>query len=192
MDVLFPVFLKLSGRKALVVGGGRMATMRAKQLLAAGAQVTVVAAKAGAELTRFAALGKLQLIVKAFEPGDLSPDYLLVVGATNQAAAQRAIAKSARALRVLCSLVDAPERSDFYTPAVVERGNLKIAICTSGSSPTLSGRLRRRLDEALPASAADWTRAFGHLRQQLLKAFPADPRKRRALTSKLIEKAALE
>ncbi len=85
-----------------------MATMRAKQLLAAGAQVTVVAAKAGAELTRFAALGKLQLIVKAFEPGDLSPDYLLVVGATNQAAAQRAIAKSARALRVLCSLVDAP------------------------------------------------------------------------------------
>lgn len=176
----------------MVVGGGRMATTRAMQLLGAGARVTVVASEAGAELTRLAALRKVQLRLKAFEPGDLNSDYFLVVGATNQAAAQRAIAKSARAMRVLCSLVDAPQRSDFYTPAVVERGDLKIAICSSGSSPTLSGRVRLLLDDALPASAADWTRAFGQLRRRLLKAFPTDPRKRRALTSRFIEKATLE
>jgi len=186
---LYPIFLRLRHHRALIVGGGRMAAVRAKQLLAAGAAVTVISPRLCAELERVAASASIRVLKRKFKHGDISRDYLLVIGATSHPPTQRALAHEARRAGVLYNVVDAPRHSNYYTPAVVERGALKIAICSGGHSPVLSGRLRRLLDDALPQSAGDWTALLGKLRARLKQAFPASMDRRRDLINQFIEQA---
>jgi len=188
-STLYPIFLRLRHRRALIVGGGRMAVVRARQLLAAGAAVTVISPRLCVELERFAASAPIRVLRRKFKRGDISRDYLIVVGATSHPPTQQALANDARQAGVLCNVVDAPRHCTYFTPAVVERGALQIAICSGGQSPVLSGRLRRILDDALPQSASDWTALFGKLRARLKKAFPDSMDRRRELINQFIEQA---
>jgi siroheme synthase-like protein len=188
MSELFPIFLKLRGRAALVVGGGAMAALRVKQLMNAGALVTVIAPAVCVEMESVAKARSINLIRREFGPADLGKGYFIVVGATNDPAVQRSVAEGAERCGILYNIVDAPERCNFFTPAVVERGDLTVAICSEGQSPVLSGRLRRILDEALPKEAGEWTALLGELRERLKEVFPGDLEKRRALINEFIQK----
>ncbi len=178
---LFPIFLRLRGRRVLVVGGGAMATLRARQFLRAGAGVTVVSPRASASLKQLARRGAIIWTRRQFSTKDVTRKYFVVVGATDDPRVQESLAKSAEKLGLLYNVVDAPAHCNFITPALVERGDLKIAICTQGQSPALSGRLRRVIDEALPDSASDWLVVLGRLRRSLKLAFPKDLKKQKAL-----------
>jgi siroheme synthase-like protein len=189
MSDLFPVFLKLRGRAALVVGGGPMAALRVRQLIGVGAKVTVIAPTICGEMESLAKANSLPLIRREFERADLGKGVFLVVGATDDPVVQTAIAEEADRIGILYNVVDNPERCNYYTPAVVDRGSLSIAICSEGQSPVLSGRLRQILDEALPTGAGEWTALLGELREKLKEVFPGDMEKRRALIKEFIEKA---
>lgn len=192
MNELYPIFVRLRNRRTLVVGGGAMATVRVKQLLAAGAAVTVIAPEASDEIERLASEGSLQLIKREFERSDVDQSFFVVIGATNNGPAQQALAEEAERRGLLYNVVDHPEHCNFYTPAVVERGDLKIAICTQGQSPVLSGRVRRELEKALPASAGEFTAMLGDLRKKLKLKIPGNLKRQKELLTEFIDKAGKE
>ncbi len=189
MSELFPIFLKLRGLAALVVGGGSMAAVRVKQLLKAGARVTVIAPEICPEIENAAADGSVSLVRRQFESGDLSKGYFLVVGATDNREVQKTVAAEAASLGVLYNIVDNPQYCNYFTPATVERGGLCIAIGSEGQSPVLAGRLRKILEETLPPDAGEWTALLGELREKLKAVFPDDMEKRKALINEFIERS---
>jgi precorrin-2 dehydrogenase / sirohydrochlorin ferrochelatase len=178
----------LRGRKALVVGGGAMALLRTRQLLSAGAGVTLVAPAALPELRELASDGTIVWHQRAFAPEDVSREFFIVVGASDDRAAHAALAREAEAHGLLYNVVDDVEHCNFYTPAVVERGDLKIAISTNGKSPVLARRLREELEAALPPSASSWLEELGELRHRLKTEIPADIDTRKRIIEDVIER----
>jgi len=167
--IVFPIMVRLQGRKCLVVGAGRVAAAKAAGLLSHGAEVVVVAPKAVAWIREKARSGKLVWRSRAFLSRDVRGAFL-VVAATDSAASNGAVFRACRARRVLCNVVDDPERCDFFYPAVVRRGPLQIAISTSGNSPALAARLRKELERQFPPEWGPFVEHIGKLRKQFLRA----------------------
>lgn len=188
MNDLFPIFLKLNKRCALIVGGGKIAALRATQLIRTGASVTIVAPKVSAEIEGLAKAGSVVLIRRGFERCDLIKRYFIVIGATNDPKVQQAVSEEAERCGIFCNIVDNAGLSNFYTPAVLERGDLKIAISTSGRCPPLAGRLRQYLEEAIPENAADLTEIMGHLRSKLKLEIPGDLARQKKLADDFVAK----
>lgn len=175
--ILFPAFLKLSGRRCLVVGAGPIAQEKIEGLLRAGAAVCVVAPQATRKIQSWARAGKLRWDARKFRSSDLSGAFL-VVAATSSPALHTEIFKQARRRGVLCNVVDDPEHCDFYYGSVVRRGSLQIAISTGGHSPALAQRLRKRLEHEFGAEYEHWLEEIGAARKRLLaKSIPPDRRK---------------
>jgi precorrin-2 dehydrogenase / sirohydrochlorin ferrochelatase len=165
---LFPIFLKLTGRRCLVVGAGEIAESKIHSLLAADAHVIVVAPEAKPSLAEMAQNGHFEWRRREFTVEDLGGVFL-AVAATDQPAVNAAVYRDA---------VDDPPHCDFYFPSTVSRGKLQIAISTSGESPALAQRLRKEIDQQLPADLGPWLDALGELRREVLAAMPAsEPRK---------------
>lgn len=188
MAELFPIFLKLNGRRALVVGGGKMAAVRAKQLISAGAKVTVVSPEVGNEIERLAKAKSVVLVRRGFRRADLSRRYFIVIAATDDPKAQGVVFEASERLGILCNVVDRPASCNFYMPAIVHRGDLKIAISTSGRSPALAGKLRKCLEEAVPENAADLVEIAGRLRSKLRMEIPGDLATQKKLVDDFVEK----
>jgi uroporphyrin-III C-methyltransferase / precorrin-2 dehydrogenase / sirohydrochlorin ferrochelatase len=174
---LFPVFVKLEGRRVLLVGAGPVGEGKVSGLLAAGAAVTVVAPRATPAISELATSGRLQWHQRTFRPDDLD-DVALVVAAVPKDVAS-AIHREARTRGVLCNSVDDVDNCDFYYPAVVTRGDLQIAISTGGHSPALAQRLRIQLEHQFGPEYAEWIRQLGQTRRELFAAeMDAEDRKR--------------
>lgn len=179
MTNLFPMFLKLEGRRCLLVGAGTVAEGKLVSLLAAGADVLVVAPKATDEVRAAARDGKVRWQPREFAPEDLDGIFL-VVAATNSWPVHDLVYHEARKRGVLCNVVDEPPRCDFYYPAVVRRGPLQIAISTGGRSPALAQRLRQELERQFGAEFEEWVERLGSARECLL-ARQIDPARRRRI-----------
>jgi uroporphyrin-III C-methyltransferase / precorrin-2 dehydrogenase / sirohydrochlorin ferrochelatase len=169
---LFPMFLKLAGRRCVVVGAGTIARPKIESLLRAEARVTVIAPQAQAEIEGLAGDAKIEWRRREFVAADLDGAFL-VVAATNRRAVNHAVADAARARNVLCNSVDDPPDCDFYYPSVIERGELQIAISTAGKSPALTQQLREELGAMLPDDIGQWLEALGEQRLRVLAALPA-------------------
>lgn len=163
---LFPLFLKLRGRKCLVVGAGKISEGKIAGLLAAGAKVTVVAPSATDKIQAWRRAKKIVWKKKAYAPGDLR-GALLVVASTSSPKVHRRIFRDAQELGVLCNIVDVPDLCDFYYPSVVRRGELQIAISTAGASPSLAKRLRQRFEREFGPEYAQWLRELRRKRQEI-------------------------
>ncbi len=177
---LFPIFLKLTGRPAVVVGGGHLAESKIASLHAADAQVTVIAPAARESIAEMAANGEVVWHRRAYAPGDLAGSFL-VVAATDDAAVNRAVFAEAEASGVLCNAVDDPPFCDFYFPSVVRRGDLQIAISTAGQSPALAQRLRKEINALLPPDVGDWLTELGNLRREVLQMEPLNEERKELL-----------
>jgi uroporphyrin-III C-methyltransferase/precorrin-2 dehydrogenase/sirohydrochlorin ferrochelatase len=152
----FPIFIRLQGRDALVVGHGEMAAAKRRLLEAAGARVSVAA-----------------------DAPDSCKGYVLVFGASGIDAVDRAVSARARAQGVPVNVVDRPELSDFIMPAVIDRGDVVIAVSTNGASPILSQRVRGWIEDALPARL-DRLAAFARrFRQAVQTRIPVSAARRR-------------
>ena len=159
-DALYPVFLKLAGRRVLLVGGGTVAAAKLEGLLAAGAQVTVVAPeirdgfdKPGVVLHR-----------RRFEEADLDQAWWVVAAAPPEV--NRRVQAAAEARRLFVNAVDDPVHATAYLGGVVRRGDVTIAISTGGRAPALAGLLREALDVWLPANIETWMTAADEARRQ--------------------------
>jgi precorrin-2 dehydrogenase / sirohydrochlorin ferrochelatase len=145
MTARLPILVDVDGRLVVVVGGGRVAERRARELLAAGAVVRVVSPEAGAGLAGLAATGALTVEPRRYRHGDLA-GAALAVAATDDPAVNRRVAADGRDSGVLVNRADAPDEGGFSVPAVLRRGDLTVAVGTAGRAPGLAGAVRRRLE----------------------------------------------
>lgn len=147
---LYPVFLKLVGRRVLVVGGGRVASGRIPALLSAGALVVVVAPEVRAEIAA------LSIVIerRPFRPADLDGAWLVVAAAPPEV--NRCVGAAAEARRVFVNAVDDPRSATAYTAGVLRRSGVTVALSTDGRAPALAGLLREALEAALPEDTAEW------------------------------------
>jgi precorrin-2 dehydrogenase/sirohydrochlorin ferrochelatase len=187
---LFPAFLKLAGRRCLVVGAGPVAEEKIEGLLRAGADVRVVAPEATQRIRDLSRKRKLRWEERAFRAADLSGAFV-VVAATSSPSLHATIYRQARRRGVLCNVVDDPEHCDFYYGSVVRRGELQIAISTAGQSPALAQRLRKQLEQEFGAEYAEWLKELGKIRERLFEK-QLSPERRRALLHRLASEASLK
>jgi precorrin-2 dehydrogenase / sirohydrochlorin ferrochelatase len=190
MSSLFPMFLKLEGKRCLVVGAGNVGAPKIQRLTETGARVQVIALQAREEIEELAREGKISLELRAFDADDLEGKFLAVV-ATASPTLNQAIYSEAQRRRVLCNVVDVPELCDFYYPAVVQRGDLQIAISTNGQSPSLAQKLRQQLERQFGPGYARWVAELGGTRKLVLASSLNAERKRDLLQS-LASREALE
>jgi precorrin-2 dehydrogenase/sirohydrochlorin ferrochelatase len=176
---LFPMFVKLEGRRCLVIGAGTVAETKIESLLAAEASVHVVAPVATPKVREFARQDRIEWTAREYVPGDLGGVFL-VIAATGSPALHDDIYAEAQSRGVLCNAVDEPERCDFYFPAVVRRGELQIAISTGGLSPALAQRLRKELEQQFGPEWEQWVAQLGRTRDEL-KSIPMPPEQRKRL-----------
>jgi len=190
MSSLFPIFVKLAGRKCVVVGGGPVAEGKIEGLLTSGAHVVVVAPEVTKKIARWSGEHRLAWHARRFQPADLDGSFLVIVS-TGVDAINESVFREADARGILCNSVDEPERCNFYYPAVVRRGPLQIAISTGGLSPSLASRLRQELETQFGPEYERWIEQLGVLRKQAL-ARQKDPRRRTRLLERLASRRAYE
>jgi precorrin-2 dehydrogenase / sirohydrochlorin ferrochelatase len=187
---LFPIFLKLEGRRCLVVGAGQVAQQKIHGLIESGAKVQVVAPEATALVMEWAAAGAIDWRARSFDVDDLDGVFLVIV-ATPSSDVNESVFRAAQEKGVLCNVVDDPPHCDFYYPAVVRRGDLQIAISTAGHSPALAQRLRRELELQFGPEYGAWLAQLGSARRQLFQS-EVEPEERRRLLHDLASHEAFE
>jgi uroporphyrin-III C-methyltransferase/precorrin-2 dehydrogenase/sirohydrochlorin ferrochelatase len=174
---LLPIFLKLEGRKCLLVGAGNVAFEKIGSLLKTGLNLRVIAPEALAEIRELAAEGKLEWVQRTFEPCDLDGNFV-VIAATDLPEVNAQVYREAVARNIPCNSVDDIPNCDFFFGSVVNRGDLQIAISTAGESPAVAQRLKREIDEQLPADLGEWLAKLGELRREVLAMHPRSEERR--------------
>ena len=128
---LYPLALRLDGRRVLVVGGGAVATRRMPALLAAGARVEVVSPELTPALHGFAANGRITWTERRFVPSDVDGAWLVQVAVDDPAAAEQ-VSAAAEERRVFCVRADDRDAATAWTPAVTRHGEITVAVTDSG------------------------------------------------------------
>jgi uroporphyrin-III C-methyltransferase len=187
---MLPIFLKLAGRRCLLVGAGQIALDKISSLLKTGLKLRVVAPDALPAIQQLAFENKLEWFQRPFELSDLDGN-LLVIAATNSPEVNAAVYRGSVERSILCNSVDDIPNCDFFFGSVVNRGDLQIAISTAGESPAFAQRLRREIDQQLPKDLGPWLENLGELRREVLEAHPrSDARK--SLLHQLAQRAVCE
>lgn len=190
MITYYPVCLDVQNRQCLVVGGGEVALRKVRGLLDAGALVTVVSPKFSPGFDRLDESWPVRRIRRHYRSTDLE-DKFLVIGATDDAALGRRISREARRKNILCNIADVPEACSFILPSVIRRGDLLIAVSTSGKSPAFAKHLRETLEKQFGEEYAQFLRLMGAVREKLLAARHA-PEAHKPLFEALIDGGLLE
>jgi precorrin-2 dehydrogenase/sirohydrochlorin ferrochelatase len=162
----YPLFLKIKGKKCVVVGGGQVARRKVKALLEHGASVEVISPEPCLELAKLAETGEIKLRKRGYQSGDLRGAFLAVAAADSRAL-NRQVAKEAQKKAVLVNVADAPQNSDFIFPSYLHRGALTVAVSTGGVSPALARKIRTGLEKEIGAEYASLVRLVGEVRTEL-------------------------
>jgi len=181
----YPIFLELSGRRVVVVGGGAVAVRKAQAMLAAGARLVVVAERIDNMLTVLCRGKKAELIKSRYSKNYLA-ESVLVIAATNNHRLNKQIYKDCQELEVLCNVVDEPELCDFFVPAVVRRGDLQIAIGTEGHCPAYAGHIRKKLEKIFTEEHGQFLAELETIRKRIIEGV-VEPTERKALLGELAD-----
>ena len=176
---LFPAFIKLAGRRVVVIGGGPVAASKLEALLNAGADITVVAPELVPEIRS----SSVTILERGFQLSDLDGAWLVVAAATP--AVNRAVAQAAETRHIFVNAVDDPPNASIYLGGVVRRAGVTFAISTDGRAPALAGLLREALDSLLPIRDLEqWMAEAAQLRRHWQKnAVPMQNRRPELLES---------
>ncbi|SHK75362.1 precorrin-2 dehydrogenase / sirohydrochlorin ferrochelatase [Selenomonas ruminantium] len=190
--VLYPLNLNLAGKACVVIGGGQVAGRKVRDLLAAGARVTVIAPALTEGLQKLVAAGQVVWQNSVFHPGMLLPlrPLLVFVTSSDKEANHLAIAE-AKEMGALVNAAAAPEQTDFSVPSKVARGDFLLTISTGGGSPAFAKLLRERLENEYPDCFGEFLARLNVLRQEV-KGRPGGSREherlwRQALTQDVID-----
>jgi len=163
----YPGNLDIRNRKCLVVGGGAVGTRKVMTLLDCGAKVTVVSTDVAEKLQELSDSDIIKLEKRPFQISDLD-EMFLVIGATDNQEINKEIHSEAERLGILCNIADRPEDCNFILPAIVNRGDLIIAISTSGKSPAFAKKMRKDLEKEFGTEYAEFLKLMGEIRNKLL------------------------
>ena len=179
----YPVNLNVQDRWCLVVGGGEVGTRKAFRLVQCGARVLVISPMVTPALRPLIDSGLVQWRARGYRSSDLLADVIpdrggetgpgprgvfLVIVTTDNPSVNASVHADAKRLGVLCNIADRPEACDFTLPAVVSRGDLTVAVSTSGKSPALARRLRKDLEMQLGCEYDVGLKLLGAVRKRLL------------------------
>jgi len=162
----YPIFLKIKGKRCIVVGGGEVARRKVKALLECGAGVEVISPDPCREINKLVEAGEVKLLRRGYQPGDLQ-GALIAIAATDDSRINRQVVKEAQEKAVLVNVADDAEDSDFILPSYLRRGALSIAVSTGGVSPALARKIRTRLEKDFGDEYASLVRLVGEVRAEL-------------------------
>ncbi len=177
---LYPIFLKLEGRKVLVVGGGSVAEQKIEGVLRSARDVTVMAPQVNERIRLWAEQGWVKHLATEYREG-MAQGYFLVITCTDSEAVNRAVFEEARKSGALANAVDDPGYCDFYASALVSRGEFQIAVSTGGASPALAQHVRQELEREYGPEYGPWTAWLGRMRALLRQALPPSERRKHLL-----------
>jgi siroheme synthase-like protein len=140
----YPVNLVVSGRRCVVVGAGRIAARKVDGLLAAGADVDVVAPRLGDQVRTMRDEGRVTVAERAFEPADLDGAWL-ATAATDDPAVNQAVFEAGEGRGVWVNAADDPDNCSFTLMSVIRRGDVLVTVGTGGRSPALAAWLKERI-----------------------------------------------
>lgn len=179
-----PIQLDVRGRRTVVIGGGEVARRKVEALLECGACVTVISPRFCPALAQVAGIERVE---RPYRTGDLA-GACLVIGATDAAQVNRAVAEEAGRAGIPCNIVDQPELCSFIAPAVLRRGALTVTVSTDGVSPSLAKRLRRQLADTLSPALDVHLRLLAEMRP-LVKRSGVTPAARSRLLQAMADEA---
>jgi siroheme synthase-like protein len=164
----YPIFLNLKGKKCVVVGGGKVALRKIKTLLDCGADIRVISPRPHAEISRLFKNKAIRLVRGNYEPGDLR-GAALSIAATHVKKINRKVAEEAKKNGILVNVVDDAELSDFIIPSFFRRGDLSVAVSTSGMSPALAKKVRAKLEKNIGIEYAYLLSLIAEIRSEVKK-----------------------
>jgi precorrin-2 dehydrogenase / sirohydrochlorin ferrochelatase len=167
MKNYYPIMLNLTGKKVVVIGGGKVAERKVKGLREAKANIIVIAPEVTAFLKELTEKAEITWVKKRFSPEDVK-DAFLIIAATNTREINEAVARAAKSYQLL-NVVDAPEQSTFHVPSVVRRGKLSIAVSTGGASPVLAKKICREIAEMYDEDYEQYIDFLYECRQYILR-----------------------
>ncbi|MCX5634766.1 MAG: bifunctional precorrin-2 dehydrogenase/sirohydrochlorin ferrochelatase [Planctomycetota bacterium] len=181
----YPIYLEVSSRRVVIIGGGSVATRKVQILLDAGARLVIVSPKIDDVLTNLCRGTNAELIKSRYSKNYLT-GATLAIAATNDHTLNKQIYKDCQELEILCNVVDEPELCDFFVPAVVKRGDLQIAIGTEGNCPAYAGHIREKLEHLFTENHGLFLAQIQTLRKKIIEDTP-DHEHRKALLGKLVD-----
>lgn len=164
----FPAFLKLDGKKVLIVGGGNIACGKLKHLLDFTSDIFVISSQICDEMFHTIQNNAIPFEKRDYRQGDIK-DFDVVVIAVNDISLQRNIYEESREYRCLCNAVDSTEYCDFIFGSYIKKDELTLAISTSGASPAFTKELRKYLQKLIPSDVGEFLKEMKSLREDLPK-----------------------
>ncbi|GGE54992.1 siroheme synthase [Agaricicola taiwanensis] len=175
---VLPVFMTLTGERAVLAGGAEAAAWKAELVAASGAALEVFAAEPCEEMEALEAEGRLTITRRQWQPEDLKGARLAVCDAGDEAEAA-AFRDAALAAGTAWNVIDKPEFCGFQFGSIVNRSPLVIAISTAGAAPILGQNLRRRIETLVPQALAGWAGLASRVRARVLEALSPGAERRR-------------
>jgi siroheme synthase-like protein len=163
----YPLFLDISGKSCIVIGGGKIAERKVAMLLKFNADVKVISPKITAILSKLSGSGKIEIIEREYKDGDLD-GASLIFAATNRKEINESIKKEAAMKSIPVNVVDDPVLCDFIVPSIVKKGPIVIAVSTSGVLPSLSKKLRKEISAYITEDYIKYVNIIGNFRKHLI------------------------
>jgi precorrin-2 dehydrogenase/sirohydrochlorin ferrochelatase len=163
----YPLFLDITNRRCVVVGGGEVAERKVGRLLDFGARVIVVGKALTPGLETMKKEGRINHIDADYDQ-TLIDDAFLVIGATDRDDVNAKISRDGKKKRILVNIVDDPDKCDFVLPSLLRQGDLLIAISTGGKSPALAKKLREEMEQSFGTEYQTLLEVMGQLREKLV------------------------
>ena len=162
----YPIFLGISGKRCVVIGGGEVALRKVRALVEHEAEVKVISPDLCPELSQMAEKKTIHILQRSYDRGDLQGAFI-AIAATDDGEINCKVAEEARARGILVNVVDDPEHSNFIVPSYLRRGALTIAVSTAGRSPALARKIRTKLEEEFGAEYASLALLIDEVRSEL-------------------------
>lgn len=187
----YPVYLNLNGKKAVVIGGGRVAERKVFTLIKTGASVKIISPSITKPLERLRRKGLLIHVKRHYKAGDLKDAFIVIAG-TSSDEVNKQIAKEAKHPGIgscrLINVIDTPSEGNFIAPSIVKRGLLTIAITTEGASPALAKTIRKELEKLYGAEFTHYLRFLKKIRKKAIKEIKDNKKREELLKSLASEK----
>ncbi|CAM5384512.1 Siroheme synthase [Mycolicibacterium aubagnense] len=177
----FPVFMRVEGEAVVIVGGGEEALAKARLMSQSSAHLRIIAEHVEPALRAWIAENNASHIAEAYRSAHLA-GAVLVFAATGEEAFDRRVSNDARVLNIPVNAVDRPELCDFFTPALVNRAPVAVAIGTEGAGPVLAQMIRARIDQLLSPSLGPLAALAATFREAAESILPKGNRRRRFWT----------
>lgn len=181
---LYPVFLDLSGKKCVVIGGGKIAERKVCSILECKGSVLLVSPESTENLKKMSAEGLIRYVPREYCSLDLEEAFLVICATSNKITNSK-VALDCMERNILVNVVDDPQGGNFLVPATLRRGDLSICVSTEGKSPALAKRIRQELEATYGHEYARFLDVLGQMREKIIETVP-DAQKRYEIFNRLV------